>query len=417
MSTDDRMPKDGVIPLPADAEAPGPPAEEAIGYCRPPKATRFRKGQSGNPRSRQQAQEPSSVVEILNAELGRIVTVNDRGKAKLATKLQVSLLSLMLEAAKGKLAAARLLFAQLKRLGLMQRPTERPSVYIRRIPSTILTGAEFEAWFPVTPDGKHWRQRTMREARLYLFHKDREARERAAGGDEDPLPYPQVPDGSQWSGPQLLPSTERGDRPASNNKRTPDGANNPFEPSIEEAFGPPKDDAVGYGRPPKATQFKKGQSGNPKGRPRRTAAAVSGKVADILRAFIDRRVSVREGDKVIEITLLQAVIRAFVAKAARGEPRAVSMLLAELAPLDPPPQDQPAGYMVFNRLSLTREEFDARWVRIAGGSMRPRTVEEAHAYLREIGRAAAPIDVAISGIEKEPMLIKIPEHLRKDRSR
>ena len=26
---------------------------------------------------------------------------------------------------------------------------------------------------------------------------------------------------------------------------------------------------VGYGKPPKATRFKKGQSGNPKGRPRR----------------------------------------------------------------------------------------------------------------------------------------------------
>ena len=31
-----------------------------------------------------------------------------------------------------------------------------------------------------------------------------------------------------------------------------------------------KDDyEVGYGRPPKKTQFKKGQSGNPKGRPKR----------------------------------------------------------------------------------------------------------------------------------------------------
>ena len=30
-----------------------------------------------------------------------------------------------------------------------------------------------------------------------------------------------------------------------------------------------KDAGVGYGRPPQATQFKKGQSGNPRGRPRK----------------------------------------------------------------------------------------------------------------------------------------------------
>jgi hypothetical protein len=30
---------------------------------------------------------------------------------------------------------------------------------------------------------------------------------------------------------------------------------------------------VGYGKPPKSTQFKKGKSGNPKGRPKRTSTA------------------------------------------------------------------------------------------------------------------------------------------------
>ncbi len=37
--------------------------------------------------------------------------------------------------------------------------------------------------------------------------------------------------------------------------------------------GKPADTEVGYGRPPKATQFKKGQSGNPRGRPRKSEAA------------------------------------------------------------------------------------------------------------------------------------------------
>lgn len=34
-------------------------------------------------------------------------------------------------------------------------------------------------------------------------------------------------------------------------------------------MGKKDDDRVGYKRPPKKNQFKKGQSGNPKGRPKR----------------------------------------------------------------------------------------------------------------------------------------------------
>ena len=194
----------------------------------------------------------------------------------------------------------------------------------------------------------------------------------------------------------------------SDHKRRPDEPDNPFEPSIEKAFGPPADCAVGYGRPPKATQFKKGQSGNPKGRPKRNGA-ISGKVGDILRALINLPTSIREGDKVRQIPLLKAVIRAFVATATHGDLSAVKTLLAELALLDPSPENRPAGYIVFNRSCLTREEFNARHDIRAG---RERTFEEARAYQLEIGQEPAPIEVTITGQEKEPLLIKIPEHLR-----
>lgn len=54
-----------------------------------------------------------------------------------------------------------------------------------------------------------------------------------------------------------------------------------------------KDYEVGYGKPPKATQFKKGQSGNSKGRPRK-----SENVRTLLRETLNQRVQVRVNGKV-----------------------------------------------------------------------------------------------------------------------
>jgi Family of unknown function (DUF5681) len=54
----------------------------------------------------------------------------------------------------------------------------------------------------------------------------------------------------------------------------------------------PDNEEVGYGRPPKAHQFKPGQSGNPSGR--RKGAKTE---AAILREIVSRKVTIRQGDK------------------------------------------------------------------------------------------------------------------------
>lgn len=72
---------------------------------------------------------------------------------------------------------------------------------------------------------------------------------------------------------------------------------------------------VGYGKPPVHTRFKKGQSGNPRGR-RRDSALERARGLVLKEAY--RLVTVREGDNVISIPALQAILRSQVALAAKG---------------------------------------------------------------------------------------------------
>lgn len=101
----------------------------------------------------------------------------------------------------------------------------------------------------------------------------------------------------------------------------------------EASFRPdrPWDPEVGYGRPPKATQFKPGQSGNPMGRPRgaRTRRFASGGylLHDALLAEAERPVVVHEGDREIVMTQLQAALRRLHILAMRGDTKAMGLVL------------------------------------------------------------------------------------------
>lgn len=79
---------------------------------------------------------------------------------------------------------------------------------------------------------------------------------------------------------------------------------------------------VGYGKPPKRTQFAKGKSGNPRGRPKkkdkrpiRLADAVSEK---FLEKEAYRRVTLRENGQAIELPVTQAVMRSMATSAIKG---------------------------------------------------------------------------------------------------
>lgn len=86
---------------------------------------------------------------------------------------------------------------------------------------------------------------------------------------------------------------------------------------------------VGYGKPPKATQFVKGQSGNPSGRP-------TGKRnhATILNDALNEKVSVTENGKRITITKLEAMFKQIVNKATTGDSNSIKQLIQMFPWLD-----------------------------------------------------------------------------------
>jgi hypothetical protein len=85
---------------------------------------------------------------------------------------------------------------------------------------------------------------------------------------------------------------------------------------------PPGDEyQVGYRRPPVAHRFKPGQSGNPRGRPRKPQD-----IASILERALNSRVPIHENGRRRIVTMREAIIRGLVNDAARREPKALRML-------------------------------------------------------------------------------------------
>lgn len=81
-----------------------------------------------------------------------------------------------------------------------------------------------------------------------------------------------------------------------------------------------RDDTVGYRNPPEHSRFQKGQSGNPRGRPRRSASPGddSRSIDALILSEADRPVTVREADDVRQIPAIQAILRSQVASALKG---------------------------------------------------------------------------------------------------
>jgi hypothetical protein len=88
---------------------------------------------------------------------------------------------------------------------------------------------------------------------------------------------------------------------------------------------------VGYGEPPKHTQFKPGQSGNPKGRPK-GRKNIKTEVLEKLNSTV----TVNKNGRLIKISTLRAVLEVLGAKALQTDQRAIEQVLRLAEKYDQP---------------------------------------------------------------------------------
>lgn len=85
-----------------------------------------------------------------------------------------------------------------------------------------------------------------------------------------------------------------------------------------------KDYLVGFKKPPAASQFKKGVSGNPKGRPKG-----SRNFSTIFNCELDSLVPITEHGRPKQARKKEVIVKQVVNKAAGGDLKAIAMLLNE----------------------------------------------------------------------------------------
>ena len=80
---------------------------------------------------------------------------------------------------------------------------------------------------------------------------------------------------------------------------------------------------VGYRRPPLATRFRPGTSGNPRGRPKKPRD-----LEDDLIEMLSKNITVREDGKLRKISRQKAILRKLLSQALQGDAKALSSILS-----------------------------------------------------------------------------------------
>jgi uncharacterized protein DUF5681 len=106
-----------------------PHDDEMVGYGRPPKRTRFQKGQSGNRRGRPKG--VPNLATVLARTLKEPVVITERGRKKTITKFEAAAKQLVNKAASGEARAIAQLFAHVQ---VMERHVDAPDPATQPLP-------------------------------------------------------------------------------------------------------------------------------------------------------------------------------------------------------------------------------------------------------------------------------------------
>lgn len=105
------------------------------------------------------------------------------------------------------------------------------------------------------------------------------------------------------------------------------------EPAPDQTTDAVKDYEVGYGRPPKHSQFKPGNNANPKGRPKGAKS-----FSTIVVEELSQQVAAKIGGRTVKIDVRRALVKQAIQKGLAGDFRA----LMALAKMDDAANPQPA---------------------------------------------------------------------------
>lgn len=89
-----------------------------------------------------------------------------------------------------------------------------------------------------------------------------------------------------------------------------------------------KDYEVGYAKPPKDSQFQKGESGNPRGRPKGRKNHLT-----VLYQAMNEPITITENNKRTTVTKFEAVMKQIMNQALKGDGPVARLVITHLIPL------------------------------------------------------------------------------------
>jgi hypothetical protein len=109
-----------------------------VGYCNPPKHTRFKKGRSGNPNGRPKGS--LNMATVLERTLREKVVINENGRQKTVTKLEAALKQLIDKAASGEMKAVQLLTTLVRSAEEQEVQAPVPNAALDEIDEKVVLG-------------------------------------------------------------------------------------------------------------------------------------------------------------------------------------------------------------------------------------------------------------------------------------